>query len=740
MWSALSEPGVSEVLDRIDAAARDAIVDDLRRTQGSSWRTHAKLGPGLAVVALAWWDGIAAQESVDRVAIESWLAIVESAGANPLAAAAAVHGFLRLRDVSKVLTYQHVFQKLAGVLAKPMCAALVGLDSPTRVFVVRWVAENAPEQGEESLVRCAGDPSRGIREAALGGLRRLGPRVIARVAEHLASPDTDVRRAIVLFLKGLEHRDALEPLRAALKKEKSSPLKTELQKAILACGGSVAASAPTSTVKAATERARTTKTKASNLIAAIEAEPAPRLPRFVTELPKVHLRLREGGELSDKAIRWLLYRLTLEQHDLADPESRALRTELVDDDCHELSRILSDAFASRGSRADDKWLVYQRSILGKEEQALDGVEGLEQLVTDNGFARATWTLDILARYASPGALYWLDYFARSSRSEAVRDAATTLLHGVRSRLGADEVQRRVDSGLPVFPFDEAGRWLVGPGKEVTLSGDGRVDHEPRKKSAFDANELAEIGRCRRAVERAGRSLERAMCEGRTWNLEAFRATFDRHPIARVLGRTLLFLDDSSSKLFHLHPASGATDVSGESFALSSNAIVRIVHPIDLRGRSTASEYARLQRLLATFGPPPFSQLDREVFVIDDYRRGEDGVELDSPSLPPSSTLRFLQRRGWVTEEDSDDTARETVKTLPEGWTAWLGHTDIDVRYLGGRPSDDLAELGTEDGSIHFESLALDGPSGAKIWDAPAIVFSEVMRDVELAIRAGAPES
>lgn len=717
MWSALDEPEVSAVLDRIDAAGRAVIVDDLRRSQGTSWRAHAALGPGLAVVALPWWDGVAAAESVDRVAIESWLAIVESAGPDPLAAAAAVHGFVRLRDSSKVLTYQRVFQKLAGSLAKPMCAALVGLDSPTRVFVVRWVAENAPEQGEESLFRCAGDTARGIREAALGGLRRLGPRVIARVAEHLASPDTDVRRSIVLFLKGLEHPDALEPLRDALKKEKSSPLKTEMQKALLACGGSVAASAP-----------------------AIEAEAAPRLPRFVTELPKVRLRLREGGELSDKAIRWLLYRLTLEHHDFADPESRALRGELVDDDCHALSTILSDAFAARGSRADDKWLVYQRSILGTEEQVLEGVEGLEQLVTDHGFARATWTLDILARYASPGALYWLDSFARSARSEAVRDAATTLLKGVRSKLGPDEVQRRVDSGLPVFPFDDTGRWSVGVGKEVTLSGDGRVDHMPRKKSAFDASELAEIGRCRRTVERAVRALERAMCEGRTWKLEAFRATFERHPIVRVLGRTLLFLDDSSSTLFHLHPTDGARDVSGKSFALSSDAVVRIVHPIDLRGRSTAAEYARLQQLLASSGPPPFPQLDREVFVLDDYRRGEDGVELDSPSLPPASTLRFLQRRGWVTEEDSDDAARETVKTLPEGWTAWLGHTDIDVRYLGGRPSEDLAALGTEDGSIHFESLALDGPSGAKIWDAPAVMFSEIMRDVELAIRAGAPDS
>lgn len=731
MWSALDEPEVSAVLDPIDAAARAAIVDDLRRTQGTSWRTHAGLGPGLAVVALPWWDEIAAAENVDRVAIESWLAIVESAGPDPIAAAAAVHGFLRLRDSSKVLTYQRVFQKLAGSLAKPMCAALVGLDSPTRVFVIRWVAENAPEQGEESLFRCAGDTARGIREAALGGLRRLGPRVIARVAEHLASADTDVRRSIVLFLKSLEHPDALEPLRAALKKEKSSPLKTEMQKALLACGGSVSASAPATTVKAA---------NASRLIAAIEAEAAPRLPRFVAELPKVKLRLRAGGELSDKATRWLLYRLTLEQHDLADPESRALRGELVDDDCHELSRVLSDAFASRGSRADDKWLVYQRSILGTEEQVLEGVERLEQLVTDNGFARATWTLDILARHASPGALYWLEYFARSARSEAVRDAATPLLQGVRSKLGPDEVQRRVDSGLPVFPFDEAGRWSVGLGKEVTLSGDGRVDYKPRKKSAFDPNELAEIGRCRRTVERAVRSLERAMCEGRTWNLEAFRATFERHPIVRVLGRTLLFLDDSSSTLFHLHPTNGATDVSGESFASSSDAIVRIVHPIDLRGRSTAAEYARLQQLLASFGPPPFPQLDREVFVLDDYRRGEDGVELDAPSLPPSSTLRILQRRGWVTEEDSDDTAWETVKTLPEGWTAWLRHTGIDVRYLGGRPSEDLAELGTEDGSLRFESLALDGPNGAKIWDAPAVVFSEVMRDVELAIRASAPDS
>jgi len=551
MWSALNEPEVTGLLGRIDAAVRGSVVDDLRRTQGASWQTHAELGPALALVALPWWDVVAAAESVDRIPLESWLTIVESAAPDPGAAAAAVHGFIRLRDVSKVLTYQRVFQKLGGVLTKPMCAALVGLDSPTRVFVVRWVAENAPERGEEELLHCAGDVSRGIREAALGGLRRLGPRVIARVAEHLASPDTDVRRSVVLFLKGLEHADALGPLRDALKKEKSSPLKTEIQKAVLACGGSA------------------TKTSAPDLTTAIEAEATPKLPRFVAELPTVRLRLRKGGELSEKALRWLMYRLTLEQHDFADTESRALRAELVDDDCHGLSRVLSDAFASRGSRADDKWLVYQRSILGSEEQVLAGVDNLEQLVTDNGFARATWTLDVLARHASSGALYWLEYFARSARSEALRDASSALLKGVRARLGADEVQRRVDSGLPAFPFDDDGRWVIGPEKEVTLAGDGRVDWSPRKKSAFDASELAEISRCRRTVERTARSLERAMCEGRTWNLEAFAATFERHPIVRVLTRTLLFLDDQRQPQFAKKSAFRSSEVS----ASPSNAVV-----------------------------------------------------------------------------------------------------------------------------------------------------------------------
>lgn len=162
-----------------------------------------------------------------------------------------------------------------------------------------------------------------------------------------------------------------------------------------------------------------------------------------------------------------------------------------------------------------------------------------------------------------------------------------------------------------------------------------------------------------------------------------------------------------------------------------------MHPIHLRDRSSAEEYARLLGWLASLGPASFRQLDREVFVLDDYRRGENGIELDCPSLSLSATLRHLHRQGWTTEEDSDDTAWETTKSLPGGFTAVLTHSPIDVRYFGGRPTEDMGELAVE-GSFSLDSLDLEGPDTAKIWEAPPVLFSEVVRDVELAIRAGAP--
>ncbi|MBK8217598.1 MAG: DUF4132 domain-containing protein [Myxococcales bacterium] len=739
MWTAFTEPEVKALLDRVDPVERASIVEDLRRTHGASWRTHARLGPGLAAVALSWWDVVAASTSVDRAPLEAWLAILDACVPDPGAAAAAVHGFVRLRDLSKVLTYQRGLARFGASLARPMCAAAVGLDSPTRVFVVRWLADHAPQRAEAELLRCAGDPARGVRDAALAGLRGLGPPVIAGVAAHLASTSPEVRRSIIAFLAGLAHPDALPPLRGALEKERSNPIKTEIHKALLACGSSVAARAST-TRGGSTAADPSTISASAALLASIEAQPAAKLPRFLEELPYPRVRVKHEGELSRKAIRWLLSRLALEQHEFTDPESRGLRAHLVDEDCHELSRILTDLALARGSRADDKWLVYQRAILGSEQQVLTGVEDLEQRVTNNGFARATWTLDVLDRHASPGALYWLDFFALEARSDAVRRAASALLEGTRARLGSAEVQRRVDAGLPSFPFDADGRWRLSEKKVVTLSGAGRVDYVPRKKSAFEAAELAQISACRRTVDRAARWLERAMCEGRTWGREAFAATFERHPVVRVLARPLLFLDEASSTLFHLHPTGGPREAFGATWSLGSDASARIVHPIHLRGRTTPGGYAELRELLGRFGAPPFPQLDREVFLVDDCRRTDEGVALDSPALRVSPTLKSLGRRGWVTEEDSDDTAYETTKAFPGGWSAAVRHTGVDVRFLGGRAHDDGADFSLEDGSFFLEGLELDGPGGARIWDAPPVLFSEAMRDVELAIRAGARET
>lgn len=508
MWSAFDEPEAQAILDSIDPAKRDAVVHDLRRTQGASWPEHASLGPALAVVALAWWEGVATAESVDRVPFASWLAILDSVTPGPATAAATVHGFVRLRDLSKVLGYQRVFPRFGAHLAGPMCSALAVLDSPVRVFVVRWVAENAAERAEDVLVSSAADLSGGIREAALAGLRRLGPRAIPRIAKHLESPHAEVRRGVVLLMEALKHPDALGPLRGARDREKSRPLTTAIQKAILACGGAVAAGASKPTKTAATAKPPTTRARTADLLAAIEAEAAPKLPRFVTELPRVRLRLRAGGELSQKATRWLLYRLTLEQHDFADPESRALRGEIVDDDCLALSDALSAAFAARGSRADDKWLVYQRSILGDEARVVAGVEDVDRLVSDNGFARATWTLDVLARHESPGALYWLEYFSRSARSAAMRDFASKLLKAVRTKLGPVEVQRRVDAGLPTFPFDDDGKWVIAPGKEVPREGRSRrlptsKEGRVRRSRARGDRSLSTHGRASRSRARSG---------------------------------------------------------------------------------------------------------------------------------------------------------------------------------------------------------------------------------------------
>ena len=113
----------------------------------------------------------------------------------------------------------------------------------------------------------------------------------------------------------------------------------------------------------------------------------------------------------------------------------------------------------------------------------------------------------------------------------------------------------------------------------------------------------------------------------------------------------------------------------------------------------------------------------EVFVLDDYRRAEEGVEIDSPSLRVGAALASLRRRGWETEEDSDDTAWESIKMLAGGWTASLAHTAVDVRFLGARPDEGVESFALEDGTFGFHRLVLSGPGGAKTADAPPIVFS-----------------
>lgn len=188
-----------------------------------------------------------------------------------------------------------------------------------------------------------------------------------------------------------------------------------------------------------------------------------------------------------------------------------------------------------------------------------------------------------------------------------------------------------------------------------------------------------------------------------------------NPVVLPIIKDLVFV---SGKNIGFFDGKKLTNHSGESVSIKKNAKLRVAHSFDLYKEGSWAQYQ--QKLFESETVQPFKQVFRELYVkTDEEKERTDSLRYSGNQIQPAKTVACLKTRRWVADvEDGLQKVyyKENITAKIYAVADWFSPADIEAPTLEW---------------VEFSDRKSGKP--LKINDIPDIIFSEVMRDVDLAV-------
>jgi hypothetical protein len=316
----------------------------------------------------------------------------------------------------------------------------------------------------------------------------------------------------------------------------------------------------------------------------------------------------------------------------------------------------------------------------------------------------------------------------------------------RSGLSGAELE---EMSVPTFGLDLAGRSTRKLGRytaQLSVSGTSDVDlnwfqedgkkqkaipTEVRQECAAELKELQRTIKELRGMLPAQRDrIERLLMSERHWQMPAWRERYLNHPLVSILARRLIWhfqLEDRSSLGAWLDGR--LVDADDRPLEWLTDAVqVRLWHPI---GSSVDTVQAWRQWLDRHQVTQPFKQAHREVYILTDAERNTATYSnrFAAHIIRQHQFAALCRERCWRYHLQGNwDSANTPTLGLPE-WGMhvefWVDQPNPDTNENLASPSGVSLYLSTD--QVRFYRRGVQLP----LTEVPALVFSEVMRDVDL---------
>jgi len=268
-------------------------------------------------------------------------------------------------------------------------------------------------------------------------------------------------------------------------------------------------------------------------------------------------------------------------------------------------------------------------------------------------------------------------------------------------------------GVEVYvSIDEEGKsavHYVKAGKELN-SAPAKLKKDPY------VTELKEVHKkLKDQYSRSRLMLEQAM-EDETLFLIKELEELTQNPVVWPLLRYLVFVNDNGETGFYSEKALLTAD--GELLTQKPGVEVRIAHPFDLYKQGSWASYQRY--LFDNQIRQPFKQVFRELYVkTEDERLMTNSLRYAGNQIQPQKTVAVLKGRRWVAnyEEGLQKVYyRENIIASIYALADWFSPADAEAPTLEW---------------VAFHNRKTYKP--LVIEEIPNVIFSEVMRDVDLAV-------
>lgn len=341
--------------------------------------------------------------------------------------------------------------------------------------------------------------------------------------------------------------------------------------------------------------------------------------------------------------------------------------------------------------------------------------------------------DLLERYC------YLQQFLKESkefgaqRQTSEKAAVNIALQNLASNSGYGDVTRLtwnmetelIKGLLPYLtPHDVEGVELW-----VEINGEGKSEIHQRK-AGKDLNsipaklkkhpyveELKEVHKqLKDQYTRSRFMLEQAMEDGTTFEEQELHRLM-QNPVIWPLLKKLVFTDSNNTRI-GFYADSTLFGAESLSSPLASNDLLRIAHPVDLYN---SGQWHAFQKVLFDKAiRQPFKQVFRELYVpTEEERETTQSLRYAGNQIQPQKTVAILKKRRWVADyEDGLQKVyyKENVIATIYAMADWFSPADIEAPTL-----EYVCFYSRKD----YRAMKVD--------EVPPIIFSEVMRDVDLAV-------
>jgi hypothetical protein len=236
-----------------------------------------------------------------------------------------------------------------------------------------------------------------------------------------------------------------------------------------------------------------------------------------------------------------------------------------------------------------------------------------------------------------------------------------------------------------------------------------------KKDAYIAECKDVVSSLKAQQKRAKENLERSMVNRDIFEYGEIK-TLLGHPVLAPLLRRLVFVSTAESGAVNADTKAGFPDALS---ALQDNTKVRIAHPYDLYTGKTWLNFqhsAFEQKLVQ-----PFKQIFRELYLINEDEKAEKTISrrYAGHQVQPHKTVALLKSRGWTVDYEEGLQRvyyKENIIAALYAKADWFSPADTESPTLE---------------TVQFFDRKKSKP--ADLESIPPVIFSEVMRDIDLVV-------